>query len=380
MRRNMVSVVIGIGSYNDLGVIRSCGEAGIGSIYVTPRGELVFPIQKSRYIKEWRQIDFTEKAIIEEIVRIGKSFDADVVVFPTADVPDCIIDRNFDAFPPNVKLSGSGGNMSRLMDKSEMARAAKEAGLNVPGTFVLERQEDISGREIKYPVIMKPVRSIDGEKSDIRICRDAGELTAAVNEYGEKGYSQMLVQQYLCDPDKKELGITGIAFPDGRVEIHGYIDKIRNLMNINNFGIYHPNDTKFDYDALKRYVLATGYVGIFDTDFILNRGELYFIECNFRNGAYGYCTTAAGFNMPAYWATGGEYGLKPTLKDIVFMDERTDLLNVLNGNIPLLKWLKDVFRTDAFLFWNRKDPAPYFRIPAGIRQKFAAMTRKLKLR
>ena len=142
----------------------------------------------------------------------------------------------------------------------------------------------------------------------------------------------------------------------------------------------HPNDTKFDYDALKRYVLSTGYVGIFDTDFILNRGELYFIECNFRNGAYGYCTTAAGFNMPEYWATGGEYGLKHALKDIVFMDERTNLLNVLNGNIPLLRWLKDVLRTDTFLFWNRRDPAPYFRIPAGIKQKFAAMTRKLKLR
>ncbi len=376
----MVAVVIGIGSYNDLGVIRSCGEAGIGSVYVTPRIELVFPIQKSRYIKEWRRIDFSEEAIVNEIARIGRKNDADVVVFPTADVPDCIIDRNFGAFPPNVKLSGSGGNMSRLMDKSEMACTARESGLNVPETLVLERQEDIPGREIKYPVIVKPVRSIDGEKSDIRICRDAGELTAALTEYEGKGYSQMLVQQYLCDPDKKELGITGIAFPDGRVEIHGYIDKIRNLMNINNFGIYHPNDTKFDYDALKRYVLATGYVGIFDTDFIMNQGVLYFIECNFRNGAYGYCTTAAGFNMPAYWATDGAAGLKPQLKDIVFMDERTDLLNVLNGNMPLLKWLKDVLRTDTFLFWNRRDPAPYFRIPAGIRQKFSAAVRKLKLK
>ncbi len=377
MRRKMGAVVIGIGSYNDLGVIRSCGEAGVGSVYVTPRRELVFPIQKSRYVVEWRRIDFTEEAIVNEIVRIGRGSDADVVVFPTADVPACIIDRNCGVFPPNVKVSGAGGRMPQLMDKSVMASSAKAAGLNVPETVVLENSGDVPGREWRYPLIVKPVRSIDGEKSDIRICRDCGELTAAVKEYEGKGYSQMLVQQYLCAPDKKEIGITGIVFPDGRVEIHGYIDKIRNLMNINNFGVYHPNDEELGYDSLKKYVLSTGYTGIFDTDFIVNQGVLYFIECNFRNGAYGYCTTAAGFNMPACWATDGAEGLKPQLKDVVFMEERTDLLNVLNGDMPLLKWLKDVLRTDTFLFWNRRDPAPYFRIPAGVRQKFAALSADL---
>ena len=363
--KKIIAVVLGIGSYNDLGVIRSCGEVGIGSIYLTPIGiDLVFPIQKSKYIITYQKIKFTEKAIVAEIIHISQSYDAIISVFPTADITACILDRNFDKFPSSVTISHAEGKMAELMDKSTMSEQAKQAGLRIPLTIVVSTKDNQEIETINYPVIVKPLRSIDGSKSDITICQSIGELQSTRHSYAEKGYKEMLVQQYLCAPDKKEIGITGISYCDGTVEIHGYIDKIRNLMSINNFGIYHPDDNSFDYEALVQYIKQTGYKGIFDTDFILNHGVLYFIECNFRNGAYGYCTTASGFNMPARWTIGKQSALITPLRDIVFMDERTDFLNVKWGHISFLRWIKDFLRSDILLFWNRKDPKPYFRIPA----------------
>ena len=364
----IIAVVLGIGSYNDLGVIRSCGEAGIGSIYLTPLGDdLVFPIQNSKYIIAYRKIDFTEKAIVEEIIHISQSHDALIAVYPTADITACILDRNFDKFPCSVILSHAEGRMAELMDKSTMSDQAIQAGLRVPFTIVVSSSENLEIESINYPVIVKPLRSIDGSKSDITICQNFEQFKSTQKTYTEKGYSEMLVQQYLCDPDKKEIGITGISYCDGTVEIHGYIDKIRNLMNINNYGVYHPNDNTFDYAALARYIKQTGYKGIFDTDFILDHGVLYFIECNFRNGAYGYCTTASGFNMPAKWAVGKQSDQITPLCDIVFMDERTDFLNVKWGHISFFRWIIDFLRADVLLFWNKKDPKPYFRIPAMVK-------------
>lgn len=52
------------------------------------------------------------------------------------------------------------------------------------------------------------------------------------------------------------------------------------------------------------------------------------------------------------------------------MEERTDFLNIRAGHISFWKWVKDVMRTDVFLFWNLRDIRPYLRIPYFIKKYF----------
>lgn len=52
------------------------------------------------------------------------------------------------------------------------------------------------------------------------------------------------------------------------------------------------------------------------------------------------------------------------------MEERSDFLNVLDGSISLWHWLRDVFSTNVFLFWNRKDIKPLLRVPYFIKKYF----------
>lgn len=369
-----IAIIIGIGSYNDLGVIRSCGEQNISCVYITNQRKQIIPIYKSRYLLDTRYVEFTNENIFNEIITIKKKYKSRIVVYPTSDNAVVILDILHSKMPESIYVPHAKGNMGILMDKLEMSKIAIEAGLEVPTTVsfnITDNENKLEGLE--FPIIAKPVKSIDGEKSDIAICDAYSDLKGVIKNYHNKGYRNILIQKYIHDINSKEIGITGISYKDGTIEIHGYIDKIRNRSNINNFGVYYPNEEISIKDSLKEYIRKTGYVGIFDTDFIKSDGKYYFLECNFRNGAYGYAVTHAGFNMPVLWfndCINKRDSTRTKLRKTVFMEERTDFLNVLDKTFSLSSWLRDVLNTNVFLFWNRKDIGPMIRIPYFVKKIF----------
>lgn len=361
---DIVSVVIGIGSYNDLGLIRSLGEVGVKCVYLYAQ-HLVVPIYRSKYVLEHKLLPTQVSTISAEIDRIINTYKPEkLVVFPASDDAVLVLDQIHDSLPANVVTSHAYGRINELMDKSLMDRMAKDAGLLTPMTALIDMSCSVC--PIDLPIIIKPAKSIDGNKSDIRVCLEETSYQSAIDEYRCKGYKCALVQQYLKNDSSREIGITGVSMPNGEIVIHGYIDKIRNRSNINNFGIYNPNDNPDCLEGIASYIKATGYVGVFDTDFIEFDGKLYFIECNFRNGAYGYCTTRAGVNMPAMFA-GIEFPHRK-FRRVVFMEERTDLLNMLDKSISACQWIKDFLQTDVFLWNNLRDPRPMLRIPESVKR------------
>lgn len=363
---DIISIVIGIGSYNDLGLIRSLGEVGVKSIYLYSQ-HLVVPIYKSKYVLDHKMLPTQVSSIKAEICHILDSYSPKkLVVFPASDDAVLVMDQIQASLPKNVITSHAHGIINELMDKSLMDRMAKDAGLLTPMTKLVDMSS--YNCPIDFPIIIKPVKSIDGNKSDIRVCFDKDSYNCAIDDYKKKGYKSALIQQYLKNDSSREIGITGVSMPNGEIVIHGYIDKIRNRSNINNFGIYNPNDNPDCLKSIASYIKTTGYVGVFDTDFIEFNGKLYFIECNFRNGAYGYCTTRAGVNMPAMFAGIAYTSRKP--RRVVFMEERTDLLNMLHKSISVYQWIKDILRTDVFLWNNLRDPRPMLRIPESIKRLF----------
>lgn len=373
MKRDKVTAIIaGIGSYNDLGLIRSCGEAGCKVVYLIDSEELQVPIYKSKYIESYHFLSFEESSLLEKINLITVDTQSTYIIFPASDSAVLAFDHLIDSLPKNVWVSNAKGQLEKLMDKSVMAQMAKNTGLDVPETQIFDLSESsIQKLKIPFPVIIKPLSSIAGEKSDIKIIPDLSSFTDYITQLRIKGYSNILVQKYIHSCESKEMGITGISFPDGRVEIHGFIDKLRNRNKINNFGVYYPNVELDFLGHLKAYIKSTKYVGIFDTDFINIGSNWYFIECNFRNGAYGYCTTKAGFNMPERLiqaVLSSTLSANRRLKDVRFMEERTDILNAIDHTISWKEWFLDVCRTNTFLWWNWKDPRPMLRIPSFIKR------------
>ncbi len=85
---------------------------------------------------------------------------------------------------------------------------------------------------------------------------------------------------------------------------------------------------------------------------------------NFRNGALSYASTAAGINIVYLWyldACGIDISKRVNKVEngLKFMLEIRDFRHVLDRNISLLTWLKDLYQTDIFLVLDKSDIMPF---------------------
>lgn len=362
----MIAVVIGSGGYNELGLIRSCGEAGMKVILVCP-DNLVVPINKSRYVTEWVKANpQTEQEVVEIIEKIASNYSGEkIILYPATDAAALLIDRSFARLPKHVFAPNAKGNLDRLMDKWVMTEIASKQNIPVPKSVKLDLEKE-SVPKYSAPCIIKPLKSVLGEKSSISICQDEQSYCETINYFKKKGQNEVLIQDLVAGANQMEIAITGVSLGNGKVISYGYIEKYRIRDNGSTvFAKYHAQVDPNLQDYAVAFITETGYVGIFDIEFLIKDAGYHFIECNFRNGAYGYAVTSGGFNMPMIFAEGILHDDPPMVKlrDRIFMQERADLHNVLDKTITALQWLKDIWRTDTFLWWNSMDPKPMFRVP-----------------
>lgn len=371
VKQKYIAIVAGTGSYNDLGVIRSLGEKRIPVYYVTDK-EHVFPIHKSKYIVQTIYCIMSEEGLIGTIKALCVQQQAYGVLFPTSDITALYLDRNYEGLKDICFFSHAHGRLEEEMDKLQMVNRAVEAGLHVPSSHAADAR--LLPKSIRFPCIIKPLASVFGEKRDISICYNEVELSSAVRVYTEKGNVDILIQDLVTDV-RHEIAVPGLSLPNGEVIIKGVVIKRCVMGNGSTvYGEYFIDEHSALYEKIKKYIQSVGYVGIFDMEFLLdNSDEYHFIECNYRNGAYGYAATFAGFNMPFLFfqaITSQPWNKPKRLQSVVFMEERSYILNLTQKRMSLWRWFKDVLSTDVFLFFNWKDLRPYLRIPHFIKRYF----------
>lgn len=363
--KDALVIVVGGGAYNDMGLVRSCGEAGMSVVLICPQP--VVSVYKSRYVKEWIRIENrTDEVFLNAIhIAISKYSNKKIFIYPAGDPTALLIDQNWEELSQKAFVPHAGGQMAELMDKLKMIDLAKQSGLNVPSGYRFSTA-DSNPSFIEPACIVKPLQSVAGEKSLISFCRSQEELDAAVARFRDDHTDYVLIQQLIEGKNLEEVAVTGLSASGKLVETYGMIHKYRTFGNGSTvFAKYSVECPRELQDLVTRFIKSSGYSGIFDIEFLHNEDGYHFIECNYRNGAYGYAVTSAGFNMPARWAAAmlDEPLSEPHLKDRIFMEERTDLLNPLRGNIKWGEWLRDLSRTQTFLWWNWRDPRPMIRVP-----------------
>ena len=364
-------VVIGQGSYNDLGVIRSLGEARVKSVYLTD-GDSVIPIRKSSYLLETLTSNL-ESGLYEALEQIHAHYHAPLVLYPTSDSVAAKLDELYSPLSSFAVAPHANGRLLGLMDKARQAGMAKACGFDVPVCQTLDLNEG-SAVAFPFPCIVKPRFSVLGKKEHIAVCRNADELHAALSVYRESGETSILLQEYIDPGNIREVCFTGVALGHGRVVVGGMVTKHRIVGNgSTSFGTFRPSVPSQQQQAVSRFIAQTGFNGLFDMEcFVGHDGHLLFIECNFRNGAYGYAATRAGVNLPLQYYLGmlGQDLPHGSTRKVVFMEERVDVLNVKAGRITLLRWLRDVCRTNVFLYSNWRDPGPMLRVPHTVARLF----------
>lgn len=358
-------LVFGGSHHNTLGVIRSLGEKNIHSyvILVNDKSDNSF-VLKSKYVKKgW--ILKTYEIAIQFIIDNFSLESEKTVLIATSDLASSFIDKNYDNLInnflfPNCNISGE---MNKIMNKEVMNLIALKSGFNVAKTWLVDKYSDTS--EFDYPCITKPLNSINGSKEDIRICHNNLEIKRFINNIKEN--VKILAQKYI--EKEFEYQLIGCSINGGnQIIIPGYTKIIRSSETTNTgFLQYLPiNNLVYNHKACEKFIKECQYSGLFSLEFLRGKDGLdYFLEINFRNDGNAYVVTAAGMNLPYIWVKAStchyiDDETNKEIRTIFLMPELVDIFQVLSAKISIIEWIKDILRTDSFLYYNRKDKKPFY--------------------
>ena len=143
-------------------------------------------------------------------------------------------------------------------------------------------------------------------------------------------------------------------------------------MTADSFGTFRHIETFDDKDTetcIQKFIQRINYTGAFEIELIIDKkGKAFFLESNFRIAQQNYGYTVFGANIPYIYALStlnGEIAQKEirytNKRPFRMMYELEDFrLSVLSKKISLWQWIKDIKHTDVFLFYNKKDKAPFY--------------------
>ncbi len=358
--------MIGGNHHNTLGVIRGMGYKGIFPIVIIVcNGSREPHVRYSRFIKQFYKVG-NDIDVISTLKKIASTLSGKAVVIACSDGVSSVLDLHHNELKTHFIMPGTEeeGRLTRFMDKESMSQLGREVGFNVPETWIVESESDIDS--VQYPCITKPILSKDGCKSDITICNCKEQLINVI-KYGSCYRYQ--VQRFIVKDFEYQL--IGLSLNGGdEVIIPGISRCIRPCPGTNTGFLKYVNINSFEVsmDKCKTFVKEIGYSGLFSIEFLRDKsGKDFFLEMNFRNDGNSICVTKAGFNLPYIWyAYNVGFDYKKLLSECVFrevliMPEFNDFnCFVRTRKIGLWKWLKDIYRTDAFMEYDSKDPKPFW--------------------
>lgn len=361
LMNNIISIVISNDHYNGLGVVRSLGESDIPVYLLLFSNNKHSFIDKSRYVTKTFRIAEDEEQILKTILDITDD-QYRYIIFPLSDFSARAVDRIHASLRNNTIVPNIKGNMEQFLNKQYMKELVSGYGLPVPKGRIIRNTDDYSDWNV-YPAIIKPLISLEGAKLDITIAETSSALSKSIKTFWEKGYSEVLVEEYITGTDAHMIEIMGCASEDN-VYIAGIIRKIREYPIHNgstSFAQIVDSHHGVDVSVIKTLLKDLGFIGLFDIEMKYCGDKAYFIECNFRNGAPGYALTLKNRNIPLKWIN---MTLKTNIKSKssctdkdYFMCEQRDFINMLKGTPGLFRWITD-FRNSQKIFFSKKDIVP----------------------
>ena len=291
-------IVVGIDHFNTLGIIRSLGEIGLKPIAVIlSESKNNAWTLRSKYPNKNLSCVIKPSMFSDALIQIGQAIGEKAYLIPSCDIAVKLLENGRNDLETYYNMPGvlnGAEKLTSFLDKTRSAEIALQAGFSVPSTmsFFADDPSQIKVAQQKfagsYPLIVKENSSVSS-KNHTKIIKTEAELLQTLKECGN---DLIMLQQFI--EKEEELGIQGVGFGDGASFIPGVIHKIRTSLDSMGSTTYAKLTTDID-PALKSkcesFIKALRYSGIFDIEVLRKGNEYYFVECNFRNGAYGYAYT-----------------------------------------------------------------------------------------
>lgn len=350
---------------NALGQIRSLGEKGIKPIAVLVHKN-TFRIDKSKYISKLYNVESINEGLNLIIQKYSHEKHKPFIFTDRDDVMG-LIDRRYNELIDKFYIwnAGEQGRLNKYLNKGKQIKLAEECGFSVPKTEIVKLGE--LSHSLQYPIFTKAIDSLnEWWKGCASICNNEKELKAFCQKLE---VNNLILQEYIDKED--ETPIEGISINGGKeIILFGLTKNYR--MTADSFGTFRHIEIFDDKEiemCIKKFIQRINYTGAFEIELIIDKhGKAYFLEGNFRIAQQNYGYTVFGANIPYIYALSilkGEIAKKEIhytkKRPFRMMYEFEDFrLSVLSKKISLWQWIKDIKHTDVFLFYNKKDKAPFY--------------------
>lgn len=366
MKKSEVIVIGGI-HHNTLGVIRSLSIAGIKDIFLILVGVDSDFVSCSKYIKKKNLIKLkSDEQLLDILLKIGPTFSSKPTIICSSDTSISIVDQNlkdlsrFFLLPNAFKKQDE---INRLMDKSIQCAIAEQCGFNIPQSKVITNLQDLEMWNI-FPCIIKPIESICGSKSDIKVYQNKHDLYEDVLKLDVINFQ---IQQFI--EKDIEFQLIGCSINHGKkLFIPGYTNIIRQPPNTNTGFLYYKQlDEIYSFplkNSVHLFMETIGYEGLFSLEFLRDKkGNVFFLEINMRNDGNSFCVTAAGVNLPYLfflYKNGLPLEKNTVIKQSVyFMPELEDFILAMKSGTSIFSWINDFWKTKAHAVFSLGDPLPF---------------------
>lgn len=353
-------IVFGKDRYNTLGLMRSLGRKGIPVFLLLKHSSPFSYCSLSKYATRVKQVNTVEEGIHYLVNDYKVPVGEKIIVIPTSDSVASELDFHFDALSTKYIFpnAGSAGALTAIMDKALMTSIAKESGLSTPITIEYTCGDALP-KNIPFPCLIKPAKSIEGSKSQIKICKNLNDIEAAVSTLS-KGH-HILIQQLINK--EYDLLLLGCRCSNGKVFLSGVFKKERwiSVGEDGSFGLITTDYSKwFERGVIERFLNNLNYVGPFSIECGVEKGTPYFYEINLRNDGTSHYFDLTGFCAPYAWVMECT-GIKVDYSgkgEYYFIDEFEDFVNVASRNCTFTEWRRDKKRASVFKYKCSDDRKP----------------------
>lgn len=356
-------ILFGEGNYNTLGVLHCMAKCNVdvflllvGSGKKCLQGNV---IEYSRFATHGHIVQ-TEQEGLEWILANKKNFPEGTVIYPTSDTAESLLDFHYDNLIKHYNFPNCGlqGRVTQYMEKSTQFSQASSFGIRVLKSLYINNT-DINNNSVIYPCMVKPLKSIEGSKGDMRVCNNRTQLDEALST--AKHTSEFIVQQYIHN--EADLLFLGVALPNGDIWIPSLVKK----PGVSPTGEYtHAIVTTAiaehlpELESVKCFIKSLNYVGPFSIEFGLEKGKNYFFEINLRNDGTSHYPLALGVNIPYiyYRACKGEltvYDMYYEQGEYSMIDEVLDIRRVLSREISFSNWWREFRTAKAYRYYSPSD-------------------------
>lgn len=302
-----------------LSVIRSLGVAGYTvDLVASAHKEGTSAIAaSSKYVRNSVEIvsqkvkSGGDDELMDALLKYAGKYDEKPILFPTDDYTASIMDSNRSVLEKHFMMpaivEGGEGALTRYMDKTVQSELAKNAGLFTPMEWKISLKEDIIiPNDMIYPCFCKPVESISGYKKEMAVCNNEDELRNHLNQlrniFSERS---VLIQEFL--EIDKEIVLSGLCL-NQKIIIPAIINKIKSAKYDRGVAIVGKVAQFKDLGRFQTNIIellkSLHYIGMFDMEFNVVGGKLYFNEVNLRSSGTNFVYFNSGVNLPLLFVKG----------------------------------------------------------------------------